>query len=246
MILRLVADLARDQGGGRAGHRRGPAAVGAEPERRLVGVAVHHVDVVGRDAQFLGDDLGERRLVALALGLNRQPHNGFAGRVHAQLAAVGHAEAEDVHVLARAGTDGLGEERHPDAHQLAALALLLLLGAQCVVADHVHGLAHGGLVVTRVVHPAGLALVRKLLGPQQVSQPQLGRVHLQLERQAVDQPFDEVHGLGDPERARVGHPAGRLVGVHRGHVAVGGLDVVAAGEHPEEARPGTSPAPRCR
>ncbi len=83
---------------------------------------MHHVDVVGRDAEFLGDDLRERRLVTLALGLNRQPHNGFAGRVHPQLAAVGHAETEDVHVLARAGADSLGEERHADAHQLAALA----------------------------------------------------------------------------------------------------------------------------
>ena len=185
--------------------------------------------------ELLGDDLGERRLVALALGLNRKPHNGFAGRVHAQLAPVGHAEAEDVHVLARPGADGLGEERHPDAHQLAARPSLLLFGPQRVVADHVHGLAHGGLVVTRVVDPAGLALVRKLLGPQQVPQPQLGRVHLQVEGQAVHQPLDEVHRLGDPERARVGHPAGRLVGVHRGHVAVGGLEVVAAGEHPEES-----------
>ena len=69
--------------------------------------------------------------------------------------------------------DGLGEERHADAHQLAALALLLLLGAQRVVADHVHGQAHGGLVVARVVHPAGLGLVRKLVGLQQVPQPQL-------------------------------------------------------------------------
>ena len=108
--------------------------------------------------ELLGDDLRERRLVALPLGLNRKPHNGFAGRMDPQLAAVGHAEAEDVHVLARPGADGLGEERHADAHQLAARALLLLLCAQRVVADHVHGHAHGGLVVARVVHPAGLGL----------------------------------------------------------------------------------------
>ena len=111
----------------------------------------------------------------------------------------------------------------------------LLLGAQRVVADHVHRQPHGRLVVTGVVHPAGLGLVRKLLGFQQVSQPQLGGIHLQLVRQAVHQPLDEIHRLGDAERAGVGHPARRLVGVHRRHVAVRGLDVVAAGEHPEEA-----------
>ena len=155
--------------------------------------------------------------------------------VDPELAAVGHAEAEDVHVLARPGADGLGEERDPDAHQFAALAFLGLLGPQLLVADHVHGQPHGGLVVAGVVHPAGLALVRELVGPQQVLQPQLRRVHLQFVGQAVDQPLDEVHRLGDPERARVRHPAGRLVGEHGGHVAVRGLDVVAAGEHPEEA-----------
>ncbi|CFR88578.1 Uncharacterised protein [Mycobacterium tuberculosis] len=71
---------------------------------------MHHLDVVGRNPQLLGDDLRERRLVALALGLNRKPQHGFARRVHAQLAAVGHAQAEDVHVLARPGAHGLGEK----------------------------------------------------------------------------------------------------------------------------------------
>ena len=65
--------------------------------------------------------------------------------------------------------------------------------------------------------------------------PQLDRVHLELVGQAVDDPFDEVDGLGDPERAGVGDAAGRLVGVDRGHLAVGGLEVVAAGEDAEEA-----------
>ena len=37
----------------------------------LVGVAVDDLDVLGRDAELLGDDLRERRLVALALRLHR-------------------------------------------------------------------------------------------------------------------------------------------------------------------------------
>ena len=135
---RLVAHLAGDQRGGRAGDRRRAAAVGAEPERRLVGVAVDHLDVGRRDADLLGDDLGERRLVALALALHGDPDDGLAGGVHPQLAAVGHAEAEDVHVLARAGADGLGEERDADAHQLAARPLLGLLPAQLVVPGDPH------------------------------------------------------------------------------------------------------------
>jgi hypothetical protein len=32
---------------------------------------MHHLDVVGRDAELLGDDLRESRLVTLPLTLNR-------------------------------------------------------------------------------------------------------------------------------------------------------------------------------
>ena len=71
--LRLVAHRSRDHGRGGARHRGRARPVGAEPERRPVGVAVHHVDVLRRDAQLLGDDLGEGRLVALALGLAAHP-----------------------------------------------------------------------------------------------------------------------------------------------------------------------------
>ncbi len=69
----------------------------------------------------------------------------------------------------------------------------------------------------------------------QVLQPQLGRVHVQLAREAVDHPLDEVDGLGDAERAGVRNAAGRLVRVHARDVAVRRLDVVGAGEDAEEA-----------
>ena len=154
----------------------------------------------------------------------------------AQLAAVGHPQTEDVHVLARAGADGLGEERDPDPHELTALALLRLLPAQVVIAGDLHGQAHRRLVVAGVVNPAGLGRVGELLGLDEVLDPQLDRIHLQLVGEAGDHPLDEVDGLGDPERARVGHPAGGLVRVDRGHLAVGGLDVVAPGEYAEEPR----------
>ena len=121
---RPVADLARDERRRGAADRRRARPVGAEAVGRVVGVAVDHVDVLGRDPELLGDDLGERRLVALALGLDADPELRLAGRVHAQLGAVVHPEAEDVHVLARAGADRLGEERDADPHQLAALAPL--------------------------------------------------------------------------------------------------------------------------
>ena len=107
--------------------------------------------------------------------------------------------------------------------------------AQLVIPGDLHGQLQRPRVLAGVVLPAGLGGVRELLGPQQVLQPQLRRVHLQLGGQQVDHPLDQVHRLGDPERAGVGDAAGRLVGVDALHRAVRGLQVVAAGEDVEEA-----------
>ena len=154
---RLVPDLAGDQRRGGARHRRRAAAVGAQPERGLVGVAVHDLDVGGRDADLLGDDLGERRLVALALALHDTRTTALP---------VGWMRSSEPSAMPRPrmsmslrgpGADGLGEEGDADAHQLAAFALLGLLAPQLVVAGDAHGLAHGRLVVAGVVDPAGLA-----------------------------------------------------------------------------------------
>ena len=138
-------------------------------------------------------------------------------------------------MLARAGADTLGEERQADAHVLAALALLGLLAPQLVVAGDAHRLVQRPRVVARVVLPAGRCRVRELLGPQQVLEAQLSGVHPELGGQSVDDALDEVHGLGDAERAGVRHTAGRLVGVHAGDLAVRRAVVVRAGEDVEEA-----------
>src|SRR5690606_3897919 len=61
-----------------------------------------------------------------------------------------------------------------------------------------------------------------------------GRVRAQLVGEQVDHALDQVDGLGYPERARVGHAAGGLVGVDAGDLAVRRLQVVAAGEDVEE------------
>ena len=76
-----------------------------------------------RQPELVRDDLRERRLVALALGLHADRELRGAGGRHAQRRAVVHRQPEHVHVLARAGADGLGEEGDADPHQLAALAL---------------------------------------------------------------------------------------------------------------------------
>ena len=79
----------------------------------------HHLDVAHRDAELVGDDLGERRLVALALRLHAELEDRLAGRVHAQLGGVDHLEAEDVVLLRRPRADRLGEVRDADADEPA-------------------------------------------------------------------------------------------------------------------------------
>ena len=231
---RAVADLARGDRGRGAAHRRRARPVGAESVRRVVGVAVDHVDVVDAQPELVRDDLRERRLVPLALGLHADRDLRGAGGRHADRRAVVHRQPEHVHVLARPGADGLGEEGDADPHQLAATALERLLGPQRVVVREPQRLVQRRLVLARVVHPAGLRRVRELLGADQVLAPQRHRIDPQLAREAVHQPLDQIHGLGDPERARVGHAARRLVGERAGHAAVRGLDVVGAGEDGEE------------
>ena len=129
------------------------------------------IDVLRRDAELLCDDLGERGLMALSLALHRYAHDGLTRRMHAQLGAVRHSEADDIHVLARPGSHSLGEERDTDAHQLTALALLLLLTPKLVVTGHLHGQAHRRLVVAGVVLPPGFVLIRELFGLDEVLQP---------------------------------------------------------------------------
>src|SRR5918997_16735 len=58
-LLRLLPDLAGDDGGGGPANRGAPAAVGAEAVRRVIGVPVVDLDVLGGGPQLPGDDLGE-------------------------------------------------------------------------------------------------------------------------------------------------------------------------------------------
>src|SRR5262249_53193380 len=98
--------------------------------------------------------------VTLALRLGAEPADPGAGRMDADLGGIEHGDAEDVAGARRPGADDLGEEGDADAHQLARLAALerglprLLLLAQLPVADRVHRLPQGRVVVAGIVLPA--------------------------------------------------------------------------------------------
>ena len=232
----LVLDLARGHGGGGAGHRGGAARVGAEPIGRGIGVALLDLDVLGRDAELLGQDLSVGGLVPLALRLGAEASDGLAGGVDPDLAAVEHLEAQDVEVLGRAGAHDLGEARDADAHQLSSLTLLGLLAPQIGVADRVHGLAQGACVVAAVVLPAERRLVGELLRLDEVLHAELGGIHAELVGHDVHHALDRVHGLGHAEGAAVGDAARRLVGVGSVHLDVRGLQIVGPGADVEEPR----------
>ncbi len=231
----LRLDLARRDRGGRAGDRGAARGVRAEAVGRGVRVAVLDLDVRDREAELLGDDLGERGLVALALRLDADPGQHLAGRMDPDLARVEHLDAEDVEVVRRPGPDDLGEAADADAHELAAGALLELLLPEAVVVDHVEGLLERGRVVARVVLPAGRRLVRELLRLDEVLHAELRRVLADLVGEDVDDALDRVDRLGHAERAAVGHAAGRLVRVDAVDLDEGVVEVVAAGDHVEEA-----------
>src|SRR5690349_10606095 len=167
----LVADLARRDGRGRTRDRCRARRVCSEPVGCGVGVAVLDLDVAHGEAQFFRDDLGERRLVPLALRLDADTGEDLAGRMYADLTRVEHLQPEDVEVVRRTGPDDLGEAADADAHELAAGALFRLLLAQVVVADQVERLLERAAVVARGVLPARRFLVRELLGLAEVLHP---------------------------------------------------------------------------
>ena len=214
---------------------RGARPVGAQAIGRRVGVAVLDLDVLDREAELLGDDLGVGRLVTLALGLDPDAGQHLAGRMDADLAAVVHLQADDVEVVGRPGPDDLGEAADADAHQLAAFPLLELFLAQPGVVDPVHRHLERRRVVAGVVLPARRRLVRELLGLDEVLHPELGRVLADVVGEDVDHPLDGVDRLGHAERAAIGDAAGRLVRVDAIDLHERVVEVVGAGDDVEQA-----------
>jgi hypothetical protein len=93
----------------------------------------------------------------------------------------------------------------------------------------VHGLQRfvpSGVVIARVILPAQRGLIRELIGLDEVDPAQLGRVHVQLDGQYLDHPFDEIRSLGHPERTTIGNTARCLVGVNPIHSQISSWDVI--------------------
>ncbi len=110
-----------------------------------------------------------------------------------------------------------------------------LLLAQAGVIDRLHHLAHGGVVVAGIVFPSQRGVIRELLLPDEILEPQLHGVHPELLREDVHSALDAIGGLGDAERAAIGDPARRLVGVDAVHRQMRDREIIGTGDDVEEA-----------
>ena len=165
---------------------------------------------------FAGDDLRERRLVALAVAVRAGEDGDGAGRVDAHLAGLEQAgpraeRAGDVRRRDAAGLDVAG----------VAEAALLALGLRRRLArleagdvGHLDRLVEVGRVVADVVGQADRRRVRE--AGDEVLPPDLRRVHLHLARRLLDDALDHVGRLG---------PAGAAVGIDRRGVREHRLDL---------------------
>ena len=81
-VLGLVDDLVGRLHQRLAADHQRPRAVGVEALVRDLGVAVQHLDVLERHAEPVGDDLAERRLVALAVRARAGDDLDLAGGQH--------------------------------------------------------------------------------------------------------------------------------------------------------------------
>ena len=239
--LRLGADLPAGHGGGGAGHGGRARAIGAEAVRRGIGVAFLKGDVLGRNADLGRQDLREGRGVALTLRDGAEAGDGRACRVDANLAAVEHAEPENIAVLDRTGPDDLGEVAEANAEKRTGLAALEgfdtlgLLLAEILVTDCFQGLFPTGVVITGIIFPAESRLIRELVLLDEVLGAEFRRIHAELDGENLDHPLDEIGSLGHPERAAVRDAARSLVGVDAVDGQIGGRDIIGPGADIHEA-----------
>lgn len=122
-----------------------------------------------------------------------------------------------------------GGQADPEPARVAGLPAAGLLVPHRLVVHQLEGPVEGRSVVGGVVDEGRDRGERELVGRDEVTAAQVGRVHPQLGRQDVDGPLDHVRGLG-----AAGPPVGvrgRLGGEHAHEVEEVGAHVVDAGDH---------------
>src|SRR5215831_971936 len=147
-------------------------------------VAVLDHDIAHRYAEPIGNDLGEDRLVALAVRTRAGDGGDFAARL----------DADDAALEAGAGA-GLDERRQPDTRDLPASATDISLVDQRLPIGYVQRAIERPLVVARVVRRAKRVRIRECLARHEVLVAHRYGVQLQFTRGSVHRAFDQQHRL---------------------------------------------------
>ena len=195
---RLVRDLSRSPGHRGPRDRGHTACDRAHPEPDAVGVAATDDDVLDRQPELIGADLGQRGLVRLALGADADVHVHDACGIHRDVGAFERAEARALHVCAHADPDGACGRPAATRGLLAAPARVVEPREQRV---------ERGDVVRRIVDDAGAVAIRQaggerhLLAPDQIPAPQLGRIQRERARGAIEEPVEDERRLRPPGAA---------------------------------------------
>ena len=231
-LLAFVDHFAHRHAHGHAPDGEAAAAIGAVSERRAFGcVAVAQLDVVERNAQLVGDDLAERRLVALAVRVGACVDDDRARGRDPYLRRLHQRDAAGCRRRGRAGPEAaqLDPRRQPDAEIATLLAQLGLLLAELRVSRKLQRLVERFLIVARVDHQSEVLREREVLGLDEVLPANVDRIHLQLERDEVDHSLDEVGRLGPPcPPIWIG---GDAVGEHADRARRDSLPLIAATGH---------------
>ncbi len=196
--------------------RAGARAVGAHAHLHLVGVAVDDGDVLDRDAEAVGHELRESRLVALAVAMRARQDLDRPYRVDAHFGRFPetYAAAEGADRLRRRDAAGLDEGGEADAAQLAfggggglARRHALVVGVQERLVERLWEIAG-------VVGHQNRRLVRERL--DEIDAAELGGVAAGFARGELHQALD------DESRLRT---AGAAIGVNRRRRGVDAVDL---------------------
>ena len=225
-LLGLGLDLLhrlQDRGEADRGRAR---AIGAHAELHLVGVAMDDLHLADRNAEALGDELAEGRLMALAVAVRSRQDLDGADRIDAHFGGFPQADAgaEAADRFRRRDAAGLDVAGDADAAQLAFGLGFRLARREAGVIDRLHRGVERGIKVADVIGHDHGRLVRELR--DEVLAAQFGRIDLQLPRRRLHQPFHHETCLG-AARAAIGVDR-HGVGVDADHLGEDVGDVVLA------------------
>src|SRR5205823_9123074 len=179
---RLVPDLAGGQGDRASFDGCRPTPVRALPVRRELRVPVNDLDVGEGDAEFFGGDLGEGRLLPLAVRMASRVDGRLPGGMepYGRRAPQPARESGRGDDRRRAEAAELHVRREADPHEPTFPPGFRLFLAELLVSDLLQGLVERPRVVAAVVREAHRGGEGELVGGDEILPPLVGWISLQL------------------------------------------------------------------